>query len=131
MKRFTLEEAEALIPELEKIFETIADVAARAELKAQALRKRQDEGDLDPAAEAIERSQLQFLAQGLNDWLQRIVELGALPKGVEPALVDFPAVVEGREGYLCWKLGEKSITHWHGVDEGFSSRRPLKRRKPS
>jgi hypothetical protein len=130
MRRFTLEEAEALIPELEKIFETIADVAARAELKAVSLRKRQDEGGLDPAAEAIERAQLQFLAQGLNDWLQRIVELGALPKGVEPALVDFPAVVEGQEGYLCWKLGEKRITHWHGVDEGFSSRKPLKRRKP-
>ncbi len=131
MKRFTLEEADALIPELERIFESIAEVAARAELKALGLRKRQDEGSLDPAAEAIERSQLQFLAQGLNDRLQSIVELGALPKGVEPALVDFPAVIEGREAYLCWKLGEKRITHWHGADEGFSARKPLARRKPS
>ena len=71
------------------------------------------------------------MAQGLNDKLQSIVELGALPKGVEPALVDFPAVVEGREGYLCWRLGEKRITHWHGIDEGFSGRKPLPKRKPS
>ena len=130
MKRFTKEEAEALIPELEKIFETVADIAARAELKAMGLRKLEDAGN-DPAAVAIERSQLQFLAQGINDWLQRIVELGALPKGVEPALVDFPAVIEGREAYLCWKLGDKKLTHWHGVDEGFSGRKPLPKRKPT
>ena len=131
MKRFTKEEAEALIPELEKIFETVAEIAARAELKALGLRKLQEAGEPDPAAAAIERSQLQFLAQGINDWLQRIVEMGALPKGVEPALVDFPSVIEGREAYLCWKLGDKKLTHWHGVDEGFSGRKPLPKRKLS
>lgn len=130
MKRFTLEEAEALIPQLEDIFEKVAEIAARAELKARGLRKLEEEGG-GAAEVAIERSQLQFLAQGLNDWLQKIVELGALPKGVEPALVDFPSVIEGREGYLCWRLGEKRITHWHGADEGFSGRKPLPKRRPS
>lgn len=129
MRRFTVAEAEALIPELEATFEAIAEVAARAELKARALRARLDAGGGDPAADAIERSQLQFLAQGLNDRLQGIVKLGALPKGVEPALVDFPALIDGREAYLCWRLGEKRITHWHGADEGFSSRKLLPRRK--
>lgn len=131
MRRFTLQEAEALIPELEAIFEKVADIAARAELKARGLRKLEEAQSQDHAAVAIERSQLQFLAQGINDWLQRIVELGCLPKGVEPALVDFPSVIEGREAYLCWRLGEKRITHWHGTDEGFSNRKPLPRRKPS
>lgn len=131
MKRFTLEEAEALIPELEAIFEGIAELAARAELKARGLRELEDVAAPDQAAIAISRAQLQFMASGLNDRLQSIVELGALPKGVEPALVDFPSVVEGREAYLCWRLGEKRITHWHGADEGFSSRKPLPKRKPS
>lgn len=131
MRRFTLQEADALIPELEDIFEKVAELAARAELKARALRKLEEQEAPDAAAVAIERSQLQFLAQGLNDWLQKIVDLGALPKGVEPALVDFPSVIEGREAYLCWRLGEKRITHWHGTDEGFSGRKPLPRRKPS
>lgn len=131
MRHFTLQEAEALIPELEDIFEKVADIAARAELKARGLRKLEEAPSQDHAAVAIERSQLQFLAQGINDWLQKIVELGCLPKGVEPALVDFPAVIEGREAYLCWRLGEKRITHWHGTDEGFSGRKPLPRRRPS
>ncbi|MDX6771139.1 MAG: DUF2203 domain-containing protein [Elusimicrobiota bacterium] len=129
MKRFTLREAEALIPELERVFESIAEVAAQAELKARRLRERQDAGAPDPVADAIERAQLQFLAQGLDERLRGIVELGALPKGVEPALVDFPAVIDGREAYLCWKLGETRIGYWHGTDEGFASRKPLPRRE--
>lgn len=128
MKYFTPEEADALIPELEKIFEAVAELAAKAEMKAAALRRR---GDEDPAGAAIERSQLQFLASGINERLQGVVELGAVPKGVEPALVDFPARLEGRDAYLCWKLGEKKIAFWHPVEEGFASRKPLPRRPPS
>jgi hypothetical protein len=131
MKHFTPEEAEALIPELERIFEAVAELTAQAEVKAASVRRRRDEGDADPAASAIERSQLQFLAQGINDWMQKIVELGALPKGVEPALVDFPGRVNGAEVYLCWKLGEKKLGFYHTADEGFSSRKPLPKRRPS
>ncbi len=130
MKYFTTDEADALIPDLEKIFECVAELTAQAEVKAAGLRKRQQTADQDHAAEVIERSQLQFLAQGINDWMQKIVELGALPKGVDPALVDFPSRVEGREAYLCWKLGEKKVTHYHPVDEGFSTRKPLPKRAP-
>ncbi len=129
MKYFSVEEADALIPELEKIFEAVAELTAQAELKASGLRKRQENGPADPAADAIDRSQLQFLAQGINEWMQKIVDLGALPKGVQPALVDFPARVEGREAYLCWRLGEKKVSHWHPVEEGFASRKPLPRKR--
>ena len=129
MKYFTTDEADALIPELEKIFEAVAGLTAQAEMKAAGLRRRQEKAEDEPAAVAIERSQLQFLAQGINEWMQKIVELGALPKGVAPALVDFPSRVEGREAYLCWKLGEKRLSFYHPVDEGFSTRKPLPKRR--
>ena len=131
MRYFSVAEAEALIPELEKIFEAVAELAARAEMKSASLRRRQDGDDADPVAAAIERSQLQFLAQGINERLQEIADLGALPKGVEPALVDFPHRLEGRDVYLCWRLGDKRLTHYHGTDEGFSNRQPLPRRRSS
>jgi hypothetical protein len=129
VKLFTREEAEALIPELERVFAAILEIAARAEMKAAELRRRVESGRDDEALSAIERSQLQFMASQINERLQEIVALGALPKGVEPALVDFPAVIDGREAYLCWRLGEKTLTHWHGRDEGFSSRKPLPKRR--
>jgi hypothetical protein len=127
MKYFSVEEAEAIIPELEKIFEIVAELAAKAQAKAQAIDKLERARKSDPSQLAIEQSQLQFLTQAANEQLQTIVDLGAVPKGLEPALVDFPARVDGREAYLCWKLGEKSITHYHGVEEGFGGRKPLKR----
>ena len=132
MRHFTREEAEALIPELERIFEAVADLTAQAEVKAASLRRRREAGDdADPAGSAIERSQLQFLAQGINDWMRKIADLGALPKGVEPALVDFPGRVDGTEVYLCWRLGEKTVSFYHGADEGFSNRKPLPKRRVS
>lgn len=131
MRYFSVAEAEALIPELEKVFEAVAELVAQAEMKARALKKRSDAGGADPATDAIERSQLQFLTKGIDDWMRKIVELGALPKGVDPALVDFPHRLDGREVYLCWRLGDKAITHYHGVEEGFSGRKPLPKRRPS
>jgi len=129
VRRFTLAEAEALIPELERIFAAVAELVAQAEARAAGLRRRRDEGDADPAAAEIERSQLRFLSQRIDERMRQIVDLGALPKGVDPALVDFPARLDGRDVYLCWRLGEKSIAHYHGVDEGFSGRRPLPKRR--
>ena len=129
MRYFTVEEAQALIPELEAIFEAVAELAAKAEMKVASLRRR--EGGDDPAAAAIERSQLQFLAKCINERMQEIADLGAVPKGVEPALVDFPSRLNGREIYLCWRLGDKTLTHYHGVDEGFSGRKPLPKRRAS
>ncbi len=131
MKIFTVAQAEALIPELERIFEAVAGLAAQAEVKAASLRERREAGRDDGPEAVIERAQLQFLAEGVHDWMRRIVELGALPKGAAPALVDFPHRLNGRDVYLCWRLGEKSVTHYHGADEGFSARKPLPRRRPS
>lgn len=133
MRCFTHAEAEALIPELERIFDAVAELAAQAEVKAASLRRRRDGGgeDKDEAASAIERSQLQFLTQAINGWMQKIVDLGALPKGVDPALVDFPSRLDGREVYLCWRLGEKTLGYYHSVDEGFSNRKLIPKRRAS
>ena len=57
------------------------------------------------------------------------MDLGAVPKGLEPALVDFPATVAEKDAFLCWKYGEKNITAYHCVEGGFSSRQPLPKRR--
>jgi hypothetical protein len=46
-------------------------------------------------------------------------------RDLERGLVDFPALREGREIYLCWEEGEDEITHWHETDAGFSGRQEL------
>ena len=59
--------------------------------------------------------------------LQRIF---VLQPGRRPAtgLLDFPCNVDGRVVLLCWRMGETSITHWHGTEEGFAGRKPIDER---
>jgi hypothetical protein len=46
-------------------------------------------------------------------------------KDLALGLVDFLHVRDGREVNLCWRFGEDAVRHWHGLDEGYASRRPL------
>jgi hypothetical protein len=68
-------------------------------------------------------------AQALQLQIQALVEevgrLGAEVKDLDGGLIDFPALKEGQEVCLCWRLGEDQITHWHGVREGYHGRKSL------
>ena len=55
----------------------------------------------------------------------RIDALGITLRDIERGLIDFPALVTGRQVWLCWQLGETDVAFWHELDTGFGSRRPL------
>jgi hypothetical protein len=61
----------------------------------------------------------------LDQAVRAILATGALLKDVNTGLVDFPALHEDREIYLCWRYGEETIRFWHEMDAGFSGRQPL------
>lgn len=46
-------------------------------------------------------------------------------RDLDRGLVDFPALRDGREVYLCWEEGEEEIEYWHGTDSGYDRREPL------
>lgn len=129
MRYFTLAEATALIPELEAVFARAVRLRDQAEARGESVRKLEESGE-DPAKTALEHGQFQFLVNRVNDCLAEVASLGAVPKGLEPALVDFPHRLGDEEVYLCWRQGEKAITHYHGVEEGFAGRRPLPEPRP-
>jgi hypothetical protein len=83
--------------------------------------------DVSPISSELQRSRLRM--QGLIDQMAagvaRIDALGLTLRDIERGLVDFPALVSGRQIWLCWQLGETSIGWWHGLDTGFDGRRPL------
>jgi Uncharacterized conserved protein (DUF2203) len=56
---------------------------------------------------------------------EQLERLDVVVRDLERGLVDFPAVIDGREVYLCWLLDEPRVTHWHGVESGFAGRRRL------
>jgi hypothetical protein len=52
-------------------------------------------------------------------------EAGIVVRDIDRGLIDFPAILDGREVYLCWELGEDEVTHWHDLDAGYGGRQPL------
>jgi len=64
-------------------------------------------------------------ARDVQQGLEQVQALGGVPKDLGLGLVDFIHLRNGREVNLCWRYGEEKITHWHGLDEGYSSRKPL------
>jgi hypothetical protein len=52
-------------------------------------------------------------------------ELGLLVKDLDEGLVDFPALHDGEEVLLCWRLGEEEVAFWHSLEDGFAGRKPL------
>jgi hypothetical protein len=127
---FTLEEANVVLAELRPVVERA--VSHRRKL-ADAQRHQAElitriggnGGDMQPsdlreAAEAIQRE-----AAAVTECVEKIDAAGVQIKSLEEGLLDFPALREGEEILLCWKLGEEEIEYWHGVDEGFAGRKPL------
>jgi hypothetical protein len=57
--------------------------------------------------------------------IETIQGYGVLVKDVNAGLLDFPSEREGRVVFLCWRVGESEVDHWHELDEGFSGRHPL------
>lgn len=61
----------------------------------------------------------------LDALVHQILDLGALIKDINIGLLDFSALKDGREVYLCWKYGEGDIAFWHEVDAGYAGRQPI------
>ena len=82
-------------------------------------------GNVEPHELEEVQEQLDEEVAGIARCGARIHEVGALVKDLDDGLVDFPATRDGRDVLLCWRLGEDEIGFWHGLDEGFSGRKPL------
>lgn len=81
------------------------------------------------AATDPELRRLHLRMRGIVDQMQADVawldERGIVLREIATGLLDFPALAAGRPVWLCWRLGETEVAHWHGPDEGFAGRRPL------
>jgi hypothetical protein len=88
-------------------------------------------GSVPPYADLVKvKSKREETAALIADAVEEIQRNGCLVKDIEEGLVDFPSMREGQEVYLCWKLGEKRIAWYHGIDEGFAGRKPLEDNTP-
>jgi len=95
---FTVEEATAALPEVERLLERLRELTA-------------DAVDAKDALEAV---------------MEDLDSIGCVVRDLDLGLVDFPALAGGTEVFLCWRLGEDAIGYWHGTAEGYAGRKPLR-----
>ena len=61
----------------------------------------------------------------LDALVHQVQDTGALFKDINLGLLDFPALKDGREVYLCWKYGEQDIAFWHEIEAGYAGRQAI------
>ena len=130
-KTFTLSEAQVLLPVLESLLRVAMEgkrFIEEVDGEFQALSSRifiNGGTFVDIVPLAKRKQEREQAVQRVKDALAEIDSTGVQVKDIDIGLLDFPCVVEDRVILLCWKLGEKTITHWHGTEEGFAGRKPI------
>ena len=124
---FTLDEANALLPQLKELLPMLLNMTkglqgVNGELKE--LYKLPRLNGHTPRAEELARDK-SYLEKRLRAQYRRLEQLGVELKDLSTGLVDFRSNREGRVVYLCWRLGEPSIGYWHELDGGVVGRQPL------
>ena len=133
-RTFTLDEAQMLLPVLESLLRSAIEAKKLiddADGEQQALQHRiflNGGTFLDIVPLAQRKAARAKAEQRAKDALAEIDSIGVQVKDLDIGLLDFPCEVDGQIVLLCWKLGEKSITHWHGTSEGFAGRKPIDER---
>jgi hypothetical protein len=121
-RHYTLEQANAALPWVAERIERLRE--------AQALLTEKEARDaLSEAAPGNGGGEPgQVVSEGFLALRSGLAELEAMEivlRDLERGLIDFPALREGREVYLCWVEGEDEIGFWHELEAGYAGRQPL------
>ncbi len=119
---FTLEEANNTLaivrPLLSEILEIRQVILGRQADLWPVIEKSLGNGGSRTASQTVQEF------ERLDRLVRQVMTTGALIKDINSGLIDFLALREGREVYLCWKFGEDQIRFWHDLDSGFAGRQP-------
>ena len=130
-KLFTIDEANASLPLVRAIATDLAtlsrEVIERRERLATLHNSRRPSKTQDAYSEELVQigDELNKDSERLHEYVEELRALGVEPKNGPEGLIDFPCELDGRIVYLCWKLGEPEVLHWHELDAGFRGRQPL------
>jgi len=128
-KRFTRDEAEELLPYIAPLLFKLRELKRhRDELQAQGaqvVQKSRGNGHgVDNEAGKVRR-EMEEAGTQINELIDKVQGMGIELKDADAGLIDFRSIREGREVYLCWKLGEEHVSFWHEIDAGFAGRQTL------
>jgi hypothetical protein len=131
-KYFSVTEANATLPLLRSILRDVTALAGELKERHERLSRVQGpargEKPGDAYQEELHEMQAEFERgrERMQEYLQELQSLGVeLKPPYTEGLVDFPSILDDHEVYLCWRLGEPEVAHWHELDAGLAGRQKL------
>jgi hypothetical protein len=128
-KHFSVDEANKALPLVRAIvtdivgqYRLVEDLQLR--LSNVLKERRRPAEDLYSEELAQSKNELESEEDKLKTYIEELKNLGVELKS-EDGLCDFRSIMDGREVYLCWRLGEPEVMFWHELDAGFAGRQPL------
>lgn len=120
---FTLDEANALLSTIRPLMDEVQSIRQKIMTTQPEAWTAIEKSVGNGGSRALSKIVQDF--EKLDALVHQILDTGVLIKDVNTGLLDFPALRNGREVYLCWQYGEDDIAFWHEVDAGFAGRQPI------
>ncbi len=130
-KLFTPSEANSLLPRITPLLRRLMgshhDLALQQQV-VDAFRHKATYGGGALASDHLAevKQEIARLSVILQEGLREMASWGCLVKDLDQGLVDFPALRGTERVLLCWRLGEPEVLFWHGLEEGFAGRKPIR-----
>jgi hypothetical protein len=121
-KHYTRDEARALLPQIRQWLKRVVELRNKLEKLDKRLGRLMDSGR-DVGGEQVNtwvRTMADF-KEVLLQFHRREIQIKDLDRG----LIDFPAMIGGKEAFLCWEQDEEDIEFWHELDAGYAGRERL------
>jgi hypothetical protein len=126
-KFFSVAEANAALPLVRAIVTDITELARQMQDRQQWLSRpvpASRSAQSDPHREELQ-ADFERQKEQMQEYLEELEKLGVELKDYQTGLIDFPAILDNREVYLCWRLGEPEVAYWHELKAGFAGRKKL------
>ncbi len=121
-KHFSLDEARRELTTVHALASKLVELKHQLEVKGWDVYRHQYFGGRGPNGNGSFPAEMETLIEIVRG----LEERGIVVKGLDDGLIDFPHIREnGEEVYLCWKLGENDIKHWHRIEDGFAGRKSI------
>ena len=122
-KYFTIDEANALLPQLRVLLKELNRMSQNLEGAGKAILPMLNKRGLNGGD--VKAGHYMDALRRFYDTINAIAEMGCILKDIEMGLVDFLSIRKGKKVYLCWTPDEEKIGYWHDLDSGFMGRQPL------
>lgn len=118
---FDVAEANRALPYVSRIVKDVKDTLSEVKQLRQTIETAPEDKQVDDLVRTYDAGVARL--ESLSD---ELTKAGVELKNAEMGLIDFPALVDGREVCLCWRLGEDNIVAWHETHAGFAGRQDVK-----